>query len=357
MIYNEDKRIRLKVPFLKSKTVLYVDSRIGTSHDYIEFCWEDIMSRLERLGYSFAFLPDLVSQLSPDLMQYMFPGQDAGVFAEDMYQRIQDLAGLNDKTGFLYKQGKVIYFHTLPEGPQGKIADAIDDFIFFLQDVQEEKTSDIRFSKRMPEEDNIMFSRKELELPVRKRKEPEIFGDMGGIRFSITSEEEPLDPKAQAIIKAWEKIEKEFGITLKDLEILMGYKVKLSNLHITTAGNIILPGFSGREVKMDDITKAIYFYFLRHPEGTPLKELQSHEEEILGYYMGITGRDNPEQIRYSLHNHLNPYGNSINVSISRIKKAFKDIVGDRIAKFYYVDGRYAEPRKVALDQDFIIWEH
>ncbi len=73
--------------------------------------------------------------------------------------------------------------------------------------------------------------------------------------------------------------------------------------------------------------------------------------------MSITGRDNPEQIRNSLHNHLNPYGNSINVSISRIKKAFKDIVGDRIAKFYYVDGRYGEIRKIALDRDLVLWEY
>ena len=350
MLFNDDKRIKFPVPFLKSKTVLYVDSRTGTSHEYIEFSWEYIMSRLERLGYSFAFLPDLVSQLSPDLMQYMFPGQDSSVFAEDLYQRIQDLAGLNGKTGFLYKQGRAIYFHALPEGPKERIAVAIDEFIEFLRD--------IRSTKRMlPEENDIIPSRKELASPVHKRIEPGIMGDMGGPRFSVRSEEEPLDPKAQAIIKAWEKIEKEFGITLKDLEILMGYTVKLSELHITTAGNIILTGFSGREVKMDDITKAIYFYFLRHPEGTPLKELQSHEDEILGYYMGITGRDNPDQLRHSLHNHLDPYGNSINVSISRIKKAFKDIVGDRIARFYYVDGKYAEPRKVALDRDFVIWEH
>lgn len=32
MQYNEDKRIKFPVPFLKEKTVLYVDSRIGTSH-------------------------------------------------------------------------------------------------------------------------------------------------------------------------------------------------------------------------------------------------------------------------------------------------------------------------------------
>ena len=37
--------------------------------------------------------------------------------------------------------------------------------------------------------------------------------------------------------------------------------------------------------------------------------------------------------------------------------AFRDVVGDRIARFYYVDGRYGEPRKIALDRDLVIWDH
>lgn len=73
--------------------------------------------------------------------------------------------------------------------------------------------------------------------------------------------------------------------------------------------------------------------------------------------MGITGRDNIDDIRKSIHNLLDPYKNDLNVSISRIKKAFKDIVGDRIAKFYYVEGNYGGVRKIALDRDYVIWDH
>lgn len=357
MIFNEDKRIKFPVPFLKDKTVLYVDSRIGASHYYIEDFLDDILFRLDEVGYTFAFLPDLVSQLSPALLEYMFPGQKDIIFAEDMSQRIQDLAGLNDKTGFLYRQGKDIYFRTIPEEPREEIEAAIDEFIDFLSDIQEPETSSIRFSKTMPDDEDTLFSRSEMPSPIRFRKEKHLEDAASEIRFSIRSDEEPLDPKAQAIIDAWEKIEREFGVTLQDVEILLGYRVKLSRLNITTAGAIILPDFGGKEVKMDDLTKAIYFYYLKHPEGTRQKELQSHEEEILKYYMSITGRDDVRIIRKSLHNHLDPFGNSLNVSISRIKKAFKDIVGDRIAKFYYVDGRYNEPRKVALDRDYVIWDH
>ena len=43
--------------------------------------------------------------------------------------------------------------------------------------------------------------------------------------------------------------------------------------------------------------------------------------------------------------------------MSRIKKAFKDIVDDRIAQFYYIKGQAGEPRKIAIDRDLVIWEH
>ena len=36
MRFNEDKRIKIPVPFLQDKTILYEDSRIEISHFYIE---------------------------------------------------------------------------------------------------------------------------------------------------------------------------------------------------------------------------------------------------------------------------------------------------------------------------------
>ena len=291
------------------------------------------------------------------MLEYMFPGQKDIIFAEEMYQRIQDFAGLNDKTGFLYKQDKDIYFRAIPEEPQEEISAAIDEFIDYLGNIQEPESCSIRFSTRMPKEDESLFSKSKINDIMFREAKPSLRDASCDIHSSIVRKEEPLDPKAQAVIEAWEKIEREFGVTLHDVEILLGYRVKLSRLIITISGTILLPDFGGREVKMDDLTKAIYFYYLKHPEGARQKELQDHEEEILNYYMAITGRDDVRVIRKSLHNHLDPYGNNLNVSMSRIKKAFKDIVGDRIAKFYYVDGRYNEPRKIALDRDYVIWDH
>ena len=173
----------------------------------------------------------------------------------------------------------------------------------------------------------------------------------------VPEEEEVPDARTQAIIKAWKNFERKFGITIDDLYVILRCRVKLSRLTITTANKLYLTDFDNKEVKMDDLTKALYYFYLRHPEGATLKELYEHEDEILKYYSGITGRDDLDGIRRSVKELLDPYGNGRNVCLSRIKKAFREAAGDTAAGFYYVDGHYGETRKIRLDRDHVIWEH
>ena len=307
---EEDRPIHLPVPFLKEGTVLFV------SPD----------RRPDRKGC--LSLADLAASLSPEFHAYFFPGVAAELTAAALYRRLQELAGLGNETGLLYRRDDVLYFHPLPEAAKPRLRG-------------------FRLSKAP-------------RIEAMPCEEPEI--DDESILFSIAEEaaveeREAQDPRVQAILDAWEKIEREFGITIEDLQVLLGYQVKLSRLNITTSNRIFLTDFENREVKMDDLTKALYFFFLRHPEGARLKELQDHEPEILRIYSGITGRDDPDKIRESVHNLLDPFANNLNVSLSRIKKAFRDVVGDRIARFYYISGTPAQPRTLPLDRDLVLWAH
>ncbi len=357
MLYNDDKRIKLPVPFLQDKTVMYVDSRIGRSHTYIEEHWAELASRFDEVDYKFLFLPDLVGELSPEVIHYMLPGQRDILLAEDMYQQIQDLAKLGNKTGFLYKQDELTYFRVLPESPDESIAAAIDDFISFLASSQVQETSSIRFRiARDKDLDQLPFQAFELDEACDTLDIPAPTGSHA--RFSIQVREEDLEPRIQSIIDEWERLAAKFGITIEDLEVILGYKVKLSRLYITKSNRIYLADLEGRpEVKLDDLTKALYFFYLKHPQGAAFKDLQSYEKEILQIYMGITGRDDLDGIRKSVSSLVSPYSDGRNSCVSRIKKAFRDIVGDHIAKNYYIDGRYAGIRTVSIDRDLVIWEH
>ena len=374
MSFNEDKRIQISVPFLQEKTVLYVDSRTGTSHFYIEANRHDIASEFEAVGYTFLFLPELAGNLFPDVLHYMLPGQDDILLAEDMYQRIQDLANLGDKTGFLYKQDGQTYFRVLPELSDKDIETAVQSFIAYLHQEEFPKTGGTRFREKnsggtrfrkkieSKDSEDVLF-RVEMDFDMDGGiglAEPEAIPETkeSGIRFSIRSREENLDPRTQSIIDEWESLSKRFGITIEDLQVILGYKVNLSRLYITTSNRIYLADIKDRpEVKLDDLTKALYFFYLKHPEGAAFKDLSNYEDEVLHIYMGITGRDDLVGIRKSVSSLVSPYSDGRNSCVSRIKKAFKDIVGDHIAKYYYIDGKYAETRSVSIDRDLVIWEH
>jgi hypothetical protein len=351
MIINGDKQIKIPLPFLHDKTVLYVDSRLGISHNYIEYFKYDLLERFNGAGYSFLFLPDLVKNISPEILQYQFPGHKCILLVEDLYHNIQEIAHLDDKNGFIYKQNDHIYFRPIPESPDQSIKAAIDDFISSLNHVYMEEEHTVLFRKIKPfKKRNSEFYNIDQNWDLPKQE--------SSITYHDFVDEERLAPKAQAVIDAWEEIERRFGITIEDLDIILGYRIKLSRLILTTSNRIFLPDLEGTpEVKLDDLTKALYFFYLRHPKGAAFKELLDYEDEIYRIYMSITGRDDIDAIRKSVSGLVAPYSTVRDSCVSRIKKAFRDIVGDRIAKYYYIDGRAGDTRKVSIDRDLVIWEH
>jgi hypothetical protein len=367
MPYREDKRIEFPVPFLKEDTVLYVPDDMGMfSARWMENCRYAIVSLFRSAGKKLIFLPDLLRTLDSELLRYMFPGQDSHVVEEAVYRRLVEVICTGGCPGFLYKQGGAVYYHAVAAATDDQALRDIRDFTSFLTDIEVvlpcEECGYILFRKGSSDEANYELERSSRKEAQRLQKEHKAkrpsFIDM---LFSAESEAEReqvvLDPRAQEILKAWNTIERDFGITVEGLELLLGYQVKLSRLNITTANKLFLTDFDNQEVKMDDLTKALYFFYLLHPEGLRLKELHEHEDEIVHIYSGITGRDDTKKIRKSVQNLLDPFGNNLNVSMSRIKKAFKDVVSERVARFYYVSGSYGETRNVGLDRDLVIWEH
>lgn len=174
---------------------------------------------------------------------------------------------------------------------------------------------------------------------------------------ALQEEDEGLDPKTAAILSEIKRIQEEFCITIEELEIILNYRVKLSRLLITRQNRIFMTDFGNREVKMDHLSKAVFFLYLRHPECIRFKSLPDYREELLGIYMRITGRDDMDEIRKSIDDIADPLGNAINVKVSRVKSAFKSAVSDRIARYYYIGGQAGEAKKILIDRDLVIWEH
>ena len=178
---------------------------------------------------------------------------------------------------------------------------------------------------------------------------------------SVIPEPKPIEPdldlKTKAFLEELEALKRKYGITIEEFEAVLSFNVKLSHLRITRHRAIILDDFDHQEVKMDTLTKAVFLLFLKHPEGIRYKDLCDHRRELESIYLSISGRSNLESMRKSISDLTDSVtSNSINEKVSKAKKAFRDVVDERIAKFYYIDGKQGAAKSIALDRSLVIWE-
>ena len=271
----------------------------------------------------------IISLLSADAMRYFFPGYSA--MESDFHEirfRIHDsikVAHRAEKTHDYLSEDKKV---SPSEDKQASPAKSKE-----------------RYSHKFKLESSLLF-------------ETEEFPDDEFFPAAPAAESEcDLDPKTKALLDEIEAIKVKYGITIEELEAVLSYRVKLSHLRITRHKEIILDDFDHREVKMDALTKSIFLLYLKHPEGIRYKELCDHRSELEEIYLSISGRSDMDSIRKSIDDLTDPItSNSINEKVSRAKKAFREVVDVRIARFYYIDGRQGAAKRIALDRSLVIWE-
>ena len=100
---------------------------------------------------------------------------------------------------------------------------------------------------------------------------------------------------------------------------------------------------------------AVFLLYLKHPEGIRYKELSDYQQELEEIYSSITGREDLDSIRKSVSDLCDPLNNSINEKVSKVKKAFKDVVNEHTARFYYIDGKKGTAKRIALDRSHVLW--
>lgn len=110
------------------------------------------------------------------------------------------------------------------------------------------------------------------------------------------------------------------------------------------------------EVKMPALPKALYFVFLNHPEGFPLKHLIDYREELLSWYRKLSNRKNAEKYIDKL---VDSTDNSANEKISRIREAFEKALS--CFKFLYVVlfipiGTKGEDYIVSIERNHVVWK-
>lgn len=203
-----------------------------------------------------------------------------------------------------------------------------------------EEDSEVRFSIRR--RDTSLWD--EI-APVRPKTQKESEDE------EIRDNEKECDQYAYINISALKRL----GINAEILAQILGTEKKLSKVHVTRNGRIFLEDY-GKEVVLDDLSKALYLLFLRHEEGIKIKNLSDHYRELFDYYQSISGRDDKSAMEQTIRNLVTPYNNSVNVLISRIKKSFMKAYDPALAEKYYIGGQKGEAKGISLDRSLVIWD-
>lgn len=148
----------------------------------------------------------------------------------------------------------------------------------------------------------------------------------------------------------------QMGVSEMVLNLLFHPENKLSRLVITNNYRIMLPDYKDMEITMTPLPKAVFFLFLRHPEGILFKQLIEYRDELCHIYNKISNRTIKENIEQSISDVTDPTNNSINEKCARIREAFISKFDERLACNYFVTGSRGELKKIVLPRDMVTWE-
>jgi hypothetical protein len=202
-----------------------------------------------------------------------------------------------------------------------------------------------------------------IEISQAPREESKI--------FHSTIVEKPIgtkiDPKDEADRCSINLLADEINQRIKELR-LMGVKdyvirkliqlpePELSPLRITKDYRILLPDYNTMEITMPTLSKVVYFFYLRHPEGLRFKELIDYREELLEIYFRVSNRREIEKMEQSIDELVDSTRNSINEKCSRIRAAFVTRFSDDLAKNYYITIGSGNAKRITLDRNLVIDE-
>ena len=119
---------------------------------------------------------------------------------------------------------------------------------------------------------------------------------------------------------------------------------------------IYLTDFGNLEVRLNPKERSLYLLYLNHPEGISLPELYDHRGELLTIYQRLSGRESNEDMQRTIQSLVNPIESDINVNLSRIRKKFKDAVGEELLHFYDITGEHGAEKSIKLERELVTYK-
>lgn len=327
--------------------------------DYFENHPEVLEGWGKMIGFQVVYLPLLLRKLANKrVLQYRAPYltgaelSDITIGNDFMLQYLDDPADREKlKQGFIRTED-------IHRGSDGKDK-AINRF-YPISSKNGESLSDQlhRIGKQISDEEGSgdrLLEDKSLGAGNLIDESPKHSYSKSNLGFSSQEDEVSTDELLEEVRESIAKL-RQRGIAEYILEQLIHPDNRLSRLVITKDWRIVLPDYNNMEIKIEPLAKAVYFLYLKHPEGISFKQLPDFKKELMQFYKLLRPSGLTEKALQSIEDVTNPTNNSINEKCARIRAAFLSQFDDYMAKSYYVDGPRGEAKKIALPRNLVIWE-
>jgi hypothetical protein len=376
-IINNDIEVWFKSELLNGYVIYFEENQNKELSIYIKNHYADLKKKFASLGLNFIYAPlipitskkieDIVSYYFPQLNYYQIPQKVGVEFNEKMLSQIftkfqEEIEFISDKNEFVPNQVEAKEILSLIEY-KGSIKSGLIFLNTFSGIIG---VSDYFYSNETSNYDTFF---EDVLNYLQPENEDFALGDfMLGSFLPMQELTEQLDEETKAFVKDIEGKLDELRDTgqllflipiLKDLLNKQSEKIdfrSISKMKINYQNKILLPYFK-KEVELSHLTKAIYFLFLKHPEGINLKELGKHKKELLTIYTSVSNQLDYDKMSKSIDDVIDIETKAIYTHLSRIKSAYYKIMDASFAKYYIVSGSGEEERKVLFNTNDIDWNN
>ena len=391
------------IPFTPSdRQIIYIEDRYDIEvNNFIKSNESAIRSHFESLGYEFCYIPSLVERLSDrSIVEYYAP------YAKELTQLSLDSSFVINSMIARYQEAikpSLLYYcpqpnsDNLENSPRFKyvnidLSQLSEDFSELLNYIIEDtrrsaRDSGTRFSvmdscSDVIDIDDINQSAIVPTLPTidracqdahKSKYKADAYcpnDDISAKRSLGRKLRLHLDKLTDALTEDWDDETDELVSNLNDIverlsqkgiseAILMQLVSRpeiVSRLVITRDYRILLPEYNNMEISMTPIVKAVYLLFLHHPEGIIFKQLGDYRLELQHIYECIKGEPATEKMLQSINLATDPFSNSINEKVARIREAFVTRFDERLATNYIVNGERGEAKLIPLNREFVEWQ-
>ncbi len=113
----------------------------------------------------------------------------------------------------------------------------------------------------------------------------------------------------------------------------------------------------GRRISMSPIQRALYQFFLLHPEGVRLVDLRDehHIRRLVQLYQVMANKGTLAEQATVIRGVAEDVDGKLQQHLSKMRRAFREALGFREAGLYTVNGDPGEPYRIRLYRQFVNW--